>query len=431
MLATFTADFMGYRKGQTVELSIDKATEAMRMGVAEIALDPDTVDQFRKNRHNRAMYDAIRKAEANRQWDRADRQQRVQLPVLAGKTFADFCYAVARNQEDVLRQDFGSYKDGPQQVEIKAALVTTSGILGGYTIPTEWASALMDAVAEKAIIRPKALELPMAGSVLQVPFPDLTTAPASAGISPFFGGMQLTWNSEAASLPETEPAWKEVEFQPRFLSGYGVISRPLWDDGAALQAWLWNFLIDAVGWYEDYAFFQGNGVGQPLGIVNAGARLNVTRNTANHIRFVDVAGMLAKLMPGSLTNTCWAFSPTCMTDLSQLTDGSNRAVLLQVGGDNNPDKPARFQIAGLPAYCTEKLPALGTVGDLVLFDPRFYAVATRQPQPLLLGFSEHVKFLQNQVVFRVFHRADGRPWINAPVTLQDTLTQASPFVVLN
>ena len=31
----------------------------------------------------------------------------------------------------------------------------------------------------------------------------------------------------------------------------------------------------------------------------------------------------------------------------------------------------------------------------------------------------------------MIHRVDGQPWLNAPLTYQDTTTQVSPFVALS
>ena len=58
---------------------------------------------------------------------------------------------------------------------------------------------------------------PMAGASLQIPFLDITPA-QSAGVSPFFGGLQMYWTAEAqtrtvrVSLTVTVPAprWKWI-----------------------------------------------------------------------------------------------------------------------------------------------------------------------------------------------------------------------------
>jgi HK97 family phage major capsid protein len=86
-------------------------------------------------------------------------------------------------------------------------------------------------------------------------------------------------------------------------------------------------------------------------------------------------------------------------------------------------------LLGRPAIMTEKLPALGTKGDLILVDPSLYIIGDRQQ--IEIAASEHVNFLANQMTWRVVERVDGQPWLDKPITLQDNATQVSPFVVLN
>jgi HK97 family phage major capsid protein len=111
----------------------------------------------------------------------------------------------------------------------------------------------------------------------------------------------------------------------------------------------------------------------------------------------------------------------------QLKDGSNRAIFISI--DQGAVKTPVWSLLGRPAFPTEKLPALGTKGDLVLIDPSMYVVGDRMQ--VEVAASEHVNFLKNQMTWRVVERIDGQSWLDKPVTLQDTTTQVSPFVILN
>ncbi len=52
----------------------------------------------------------------------------------------------------------------------------------------------------------------------------------SAGVSPFFGGVQMYWTAEAQTRTETEPAFKQLELKANELSGYSVSSNILLQD---------------------------------------------------------------------------------------------------------------------------------------------------------------------------------------------------------
>src|SRR6185369_3710916 len=110
---------------------------------------------------------------------------------------------------------------------------------------------------------------------------------------------------------ETEPTFKMMELKANELSSYSVSSNVLLQDAAfGLEKFLFTLFGRAVAWYEEYAFLQGNGVGKPLGVLNAPAAKSVTRNTASHVKFPDVAAMLAALLPASYGRARWYCSPS-------------------------------------------------------------------------------------------------------------------------
>jgi hypothetical protein len=110
-----------------------------------------------------------------------------------GKTFGDWCLAVARGDRAYLEKHYGS-----RFVEYagKAALAEASGVTGGYTVPPDFYQQLMALMAEETFIRPRAFVVPMASASMQIPYLDVSTV-QSAGVSPFFGGVQMYGTVEA------------------------------------------------------------------------------------------------------------------------------------------------------------------------------------------------------------------------------------------
>ena len=62
----------------------------------------------------------------------------------------------------------------------------------------------------------------------------------------------------------------------------------------------------------------------------------------------------------------------------------------------------------------------------MLIDPSLYIIGDRMQ--IEIAASEHVNFLTNQITWRVVERVDGQPWMDKPITLQDSTTKVSPFV---
>jgi HK97 family phage major capsid protein len=172
-----------------------------------------------------------------------------------GKSFGDWLLGVARNDRGYLEKHYGSRFNEWSQ---KAALGESSGAAGGYTVPPEFYQGLMQIVAENTFIRPRAFVMPMAGATLQIPYLDITTT-QSAGVSPFFAGVQMYWTAEAQTRTETEPAFKQMELKAWELSGYSVSSNVLLQDSViGLEKFLMTLFAKAIAWFEEYAFLQGN-----------------------------------------------------------------------------------------------------------------------------------------------------------------------------
>jgi HK97 family phage major capsid protein len=430
-------EFLGKKPGERLFLEAAEGQALVSSGAARLVADDPLTPVIARGVESalggftRGL-DQIINATLKQFADAQAKSRRSSVPILFGeadtgdpkKTFGDWALAVARNDRHYLEKHYGSVFN---EWTTKAALGEASGAAGGYTVPPDFYAQLLAIVAENSFIRPRAWVQPMASATLQFPYLDVTTV-QSAGVSPFFGGVQMSWTAEAQTRTETEPAFKMMELKAWELSGYSVSSNVLLQDAAfGLEKFLYSLFGMAIAWFEEFAFLQGNGVGKPQGMLSAGATIAVTRNAGGQVQFIDVATMWSKLLPVSWQKAIWCFSPSVVPQLLQLKDGANRAIFISI--DMGAAKAPNWSLLGRPALPTEKLPALGTKGDLMLIDPSFYVIGDRMQ--IEVAASEHVNFLKNQMTWRVVERIDGQPWLDKPVTLQDASTQVSPFVVLN
>jgi HK97 family phage major capsid protein len=437
MFVQLTRDHLGRQAGERLDVSPADAQELFTAGVATAVPDDPIAPAVSRalegalERHARNL-DAVVNRSLRSFADAQSQSRRVSVPALFGahgegdprKSFGDWCLAVARNDRRYLEKHYGSHF---QEWTVKAALAEASGVAGGYTVPPEYRQELLELMAEETFIRPRAFVMPMGSATLQLPYLDVTTV-QSAGVSPMFGGVQMYWTAEAQTRTETEPQFKQMELKAWELSGYSVSSNVLLQDSlAGLEKFLLTLFARAIAWFEEFAFLQGNGAGKPQGLLSATASLALNRANAAQVQFADVAGMWAKLLPQSWGKAIWAFSPSVVPQLLQLKDGANRAIFISI--DQGAVKKPTWSLLGRPAFPTEKLPPLGTKGDLILVDPSLYVIGDRMS--IEIAASEHVNFLKNQMTWRVVERVDGQPWLDKPVTLQDSSTQVSPFVVLN
>ena len=179
-----------------------------------------------------------------------------------------------------------------------------------------------------------------------------------------------------------------------------------------------------------FSFFPAEGVrGTP-----APASIAQTRVTPGHFKLADAAAMISHAQIRSWDTACWVMHQSVIPDLIQMVDNtsSNRLVWMSPFGDGKVGGAAmklpQAFLNGLPIYFTEKLPPLGTTGDVMLVDWSRYVIGNRMD--LQIDVSPHFKFQNNQLAWRVIARCDAKPWLNNYIT-DASGWQVSPFVALN
>ncbi|MDZ4771211.1 MAG: phage major capsid protein [Chloroflexota bacterium] len=319
---------------------------------------------------------------------------------------------LARDAEDV----------NTEQVRGRKALSGTSGASGGFLLPATFVGGLQAAMIESSAILPRVTVIPMTARTAVLPVLDYTQA-LPAGEPRQFGGVQAFYQDEGAESDASEPKFREHTLTAHELTVYTEANNSLLaDSGISLDAFLNSGMgmLGALNWKVEYKIFRGTGVGQPLGILNAPAAVSVTRATANTVSYIDLAKMDEAALPS--TRLAWFASISLKTQLRTLKDDANQFIWAEAASG----LPAT--LLGYPVIFTDKLPRLGTRGDLVLADMSYYLLGDRQSPTL--DVSTEANFRRNRTAYRLIHRHDGSPWMNAPITLADTQTQVSPFVVL-
>lgn len=318
----------------------------------------------------------------------------------------------------------------PQAVEIHkaTALNEVVGQQGGYLVPTGWSELFFKTFAEQSILWPRAVEIPLSTMTTELPLVNATTV-QSAGVSPFYGGTSFVWEplSGLRTLPETQPTFQQLTLTGWNLLGKSQVSNQLLNDMTEEgELKLLTTLAEAATWQADFAFFQGQGSNsfQPLGMLNCPSKITVARAGSNHIAQADVAKMVGTLLPNGWRNAIWCICPTAVEDLVKITGYQ---------GNNDPGLLAQGCMGWLfakPVFVTEKLPALGTPGDILLCDPTMYAVGLRQNVVIEISNQEPGAFIRNRSIIRTWLRCDGKSILSNSITLQDAATVVSDIVVL-
>ena len=301
------------------------------------------------------------------------------------------------------------------------------GSTGGYALPQQFDATVRQAVAQESVIRPRALVIP-AGSPpdSKLTFPALDQTAAQN----IYGGVTVVHTGEGVTMTETTAKLREVSLEPKEISAYIVCTQKLLNNWEAAGAFIGKQLASAIAGTEDYDFTRGNGVNKALGYINCAAAISYSRAGANGITFGDVTGMLARaLMRGG--SYIWLASQTTIPALATMVDSGGHATWIGSRADGlaGAQGPMPAGLFGMPIIFGDRLPALGTKGDLSLVNLSYYLI--KDGSGPAAASSEHVLFTQNKVCFKIVWNTDGHSWLTEPLGLEGSPTNTvSPFVVL-
>jgi len=370
-------------------------------------LTPEQFSESIKTAVTTAM-DAYKAQQIDRKFTPGLATQEINRPKNGGfKTFGEFLRTIKFSPEDArLKLGFNERNDGA----------------GGFTVPEEYLNKLLGDALEQSVVRAAgATVIPMTSDTLNIPKIVDSTHSAAASV---FGGVIAYWLEESGEKTATQAAFGNVKLIAKKLTGYTYASDELLADNAiGLEGLIGRMFSQALAWYEDYAFLRGSGVGQPLGILNSGALLTINRSAASTIALADLANMWARLLPGSHDRAVWLANQGTFPQLAALATTN----LTWLDQNQGLAKAPPSRIFGRPLYITEKLPALGTAGDIVLADMSYYLIGERQS--IQIATSPHVRFTTDETAWRFVERVDGQPWVDAAFTPAAGST-LSPFVCL-
>lgn len=305
---------------------------------------------------------------------------------------------------------------------------------GGFLVPEVFRPDLQMIALENSIVRPNGATIipPIKTDSVKIPYVDDTSHATTV-----FGGVNAYWTAEAASKTASKPTFGQLELTPHKLCGTTYLSHELRDDSAiAIVPLIKRMFGSAYGYFTDDAFLNGTGVGQPMGIQNCACLKVVLRNTANRVFFEDLREMYACMLPTSHPYAVWVINPSVLPDLIGMTSGDVAPAAatnpIWINRDMGAQNPIPGRIFGRPFFISEKMPSLGTQGDVGYFDMRYYLIFDRQP--ITIDFSSHVAFTTDEDCWRFVLRVAGQCWPQSVLTPRNAaapVTSISPFVVLD
>jgi HK97 family phage major capsid protein len=244
------------------------------------------------------------------------------------------------------------------------------------------------------------------------------------------GGLRTYWVAEGGTLTESEPTFEQIKLVANKLGGYTQITAELEEDAEGISDLLMQLFAQGIAFAEDYAFLNGDGANQPLGVFNSPALISEAAGATTFV-LSDAASMMEKFLP-SRQSGVWLAHPFALHEFVEMADGSGASNNLIWLSNTREAPPITF--FGQPVIFTEAMPVLPAAaaaankGGVLLADFGYYYIGDRGG--LRIDYSEHFAFTSDLGTWRFIKRVDGQPAVSQAMYLADGTNQVSPFVTL-
>lgn len=301
---------------------------------------------------------------------------------------------------------------------------------GGFLVQKDFAAELLQRTYEAGQIANRVRRIPISANANGVKINAIDEDSRVDGSR--WGGVRAYWVNEADTFTASKPKFRQIELNLQKLIGLCYATDELLQDAAALEAVIMQTFPQEMTFKVEDAIFNGTGSGQPLGVLNSGAVIQVAKDSGDATATIstpDVLNMWQRLWARSRPNACWFINQDVEAKLYPLTLGSGTAVILLYTPPGAPGNPNNYGLLlGRPVIPTEHNATLGTPGDIILADMGEYLMADKgAPQA---ASSIHVRFLNDETTFRFVYRVDGQPTWKKPLTPKNGTNTLSPFISL-
>lgn len=319
--------------------------------------------------------------------------------------------------------------NNPQRVEkmaryckaLPSGMNESVGADGAYLVPPQFVNELLMRTYDNDLLS-RCTMVPTTSQKITIPAVNETSRANGSR----FGGVQAYWADEADTISATKPSLKTVDLMPHKLTGMVRVTDELLNDASALEQFIGLMMAQEFQFKIGDAIVNGNGVKKPTGLLNSAALVTVAKETgqgAATIQTENVLKMWARLHASCRANAVWLINQDAEVQLPLMTVGVAGAQLAVYIPQNGLSGLPYATLLGRPVIPVEFCKTLGTVGDIILFDPSQYLVASLGG--LQQAVSMHLYFDTAEQAFRYIMRIDGKLWwLSALTPYQGSNTQS-------
>lgn len=305
------------------------------------------------------------------------------------------------------------------------------GADGGFAVPPDFRTEIMNLVQGEESLFSRVDAIPTSSNSVTVPT-DETTAWGTSGV-------RVYSRAEAATMTQSKPAGREINVRLNEIYALVPLTDELLEDSPMLSRLIATKAGEAMQFKLTDYIINGTGAGQPLGIMNSGALVTVSKESsqaADTIHAKNIAKMWARMPAGVRSRAVWLCNQDAESQLMQLGfQVGDAAGTTPTGGMPLFVPPGGLSalpyatLLGKPVITTEACGALGDLGDIIFaYLPGYFL--PYKAGGIKSDVSMHLWFDQAVTAFRWTFRFGGQPWLSAPISRKNGSNTLSHFVTL-
>lgn len=306
------------------------------------------------------------------------------------------------------------------------------GSQGGYMVPPEFSNTLWDGMN----VMPDNLmslcdQYTVTGESLTFP----ANAETSRATGSRYGGVRGFWIAEAQQITSSVPTVRRMKLEPQELAVLVYVTDKLLNNAPAMEQYLKRAASEEILFLVNDSIINGNGVGQPSGVIGANATITVAAEIgqdADTIILENINKMYARCHARARKGAIWFINQDCEPQLETLsavvgTGGVPVYYAASTGWPNVADAPQQ-RLKGIAVRPIEYAETLGNKGDIMLLNLNYYALGVRGA--VNEAMSMHLRFDYAETAFRFMFAVDGQSWLQSAITPFKGTNTLSPFVTL-
>ena len=232
---------------------------------------------------------------------------------------------------------------------------------GGYLVPEEYDSRLIQGLTEENILRKLGTAITTSG---EHKINIAATTPAAS------------WIEEGGALSFGEATFDQILLDAHKLHvAIKITDELLYDNAFNLESYILDQFAKALANAEENAFLNGDGVGKPLGIfaTDGGGQIAVTTNTQSTITADEIINLVYALGRPYRKNAAFILNDQTIALLRKLKDNNGAYLWQPAIQAGEPDR-----LFGYPVYTSAFVPTIAAGQPVIAFgDFSYYNIGDR------------------------------------------------------